>query len=299
MIGFLACITVEKDVTLKKEILDLMNCPKCHAALSDKDSQSLTCTQCGYSARMIQGIPLFTDVPATIEPWEKVERGPDKGTAWRKSNWKFLNAFISKLPSEAKILDVGAGHGDFADIFEGRRYYLLDIVPYPEVDLVADLGEVNPFKDGVFDVVVLMNVLEHVYESCNLLKSIARIVADDGSVVITVPFLLKVHQAPFDFARYTPFFIEKMAADAGLKVESLQGYYDTQYLLNESLGNAWQYSVNTQSKPQQLTAKFLVFIIQRLVNWFGKITRKGFIATTQSQPNPAPVGYLVVLRKKD
>jgi SAM-dependent methyltransferase len=283
---------------LKKELLDLMKCPHCGAVLSKKNNESLVCTQCEYAARMTQGIPLFTDVPATIEPWEKVERGPDKGTAWRKSNWKFLNSFVSKLSADVKILDVGAGHGDFADIFEGRSYYSLDIVPYPEVDLVADLGEVNPFKDGAFDVVVLMNVLEHVYESRSLLKSISRIVASGGSVVITVPFLLKVHQGPFDFSRYTPYFIEKMAADAGLQVESLQGYYDTQYLLNESLGNAWQYSIKTQSKFQQLTAKALVFVIQRLVNWFGKVTRKGFIDAVQSQSNPAPVGYLVVLRKK-
>lgn len=281
---------------MKKVLLDLMDCPKCRSALND-NGESLNCPNCGYTARMVQGIPLFTDVPATIEPWEKVERGPDKGTAWRKSNWKFLNAFVSQLPAEAKILDVGAGHGDFADIFEGRNYYSLDIVPYSEVDLVADLGEINPFKNSAFDVVVLMNVLEHVYESRNLLKSISRIVAYGGSVVITVPFLLKVHQAPFDFARYTPYFIEKMAADAGLQIESLQGYYDTQYLLNESLGNAWQYSINSQSKPQQFIARTLVFIIQRLVNWFGKVTRKGFIASTQSQSNPAPVGYLVVLRK--
>lgn len=282
---------------MKKEILDLMICPKCRAALCEKDGDSLTCTQCGFTARIIEGIPLFTDVPATIEPWEKVERGPDKGTAWRKSNWMFLNDFVKKLPSEAKILDVGAGHGDFADIFEGRNYTSLDIVPYAEVDLVADLGEVNPFKDNAFGVVVLMNVLEHVFESRNLLKSISRIVASGGSVVITVPFLLKVHQAPFDFARYTPYFIEKMATEAGLQVESLQGYYDTQYLLNESLGNAWQYSIKTQSKSQQFVARGLVFIIQRLVNWLGKITRKGFIDSTQSQTNPAPVGYLVVLRK--
>ena len=283
---------------MKKEILDLMNCPNCFAGLSEKDAEVLVCAKCGFTARIVEGIPLFTDVPATIEPWEKVERGPDKGTAWRKSNWKFLNGFVSKLPADAMILDVGAGHGDFADIFEGRKYYSLDIVPYAEVDLVADLGAVNPFKEGSFDVVVLMNVLEHVFESRNLLKSIAQIVVPGGSVVITVPFLLKVHQAPFDFARYTPYFIEQMAAESGMQVESLQGYYDTQYLLNESLGNAWQYSIQTQPKTQQFVAKGLVFIIQRLVNWFGKVTRKGFIDATQSQSNPAPVGYLVVLRKK-
>ncbi len=283
---------------MKKELLDLMDCPNCHACLLEKEGIGLVCTKCTFTAKTVQGIPLFTDVPLTIEPWEKVERGPDKGTAWRKSNWKFLNQVVSGLPAEAKILDVGAGHGDFADIFSGRNYSSLDIVPYPEVDLVADLGEINPFKDGAFDAVVLMNVLEHVYESRGLLKSVSRIAAPGGMVIFTVPFLLKVHQAPFDFARYTPYYIEKMAAEAGLDVESLQGYYDPQYILNESLGNAWQYSIVSQPKIQQFFAKVMVALTQRMINCLGKVTRKGFIDQYQKQPNPAPVGYLVVLRKK-
>jgi SAM-dependent methyltransferase len=283
---------------LKKELLDLMECPKCHADLLEKGDQGLVCSKCGSTFKSLEGIPLFTGVPQTIQPWEKVERGPDKGTAWRKSNWKFLDSLVSKLPAEAKILDVGAGHGDFADIFTGRRYFSLDIVPYPEVDLVVDLGEVNPFKENAFDAVVLMNVLEHVYDSRGLMKSIARIVAPGGCVVITVPFLLKVHQAPFDFSRYTPYFIEKMAADSGLQVESLQGYYDPQYLLNESLGNVWQYSIDSQPKLQQFLAKVMVAVAQHTINDLGMLTRKGFTAPYASQPNPAPVGYLVVLRKK-
>lgn len=287
----------DKDFNLKKDLLELMRCPKCHAPLKVK-GEGLVCTECAYSARMVDGIALFTDVPATLEPWEKVERGPDKGTAWRRSNWKFLNGLVEKLPAGARILDVGAGHGDFADIFEGRTSYALDIVPYPEVDLVTDLVEVNPFKDGAFDAVVMMNVLEHVYEHRALLMSVERIVAPGGSVIITVPFLLKVHQAPFDFARYTPFYIDKMAAGANLQVESLQAYYDPQYLLNEGLGNAWLYSIDSQPKWQQVLAKGLVFLIQRLINLFGRVTRKGYIADAAAQPNPAPVGYLVVLRKK-
>lgn len=283
---------------MKKELLDLISCPLCRSSLVEKDGQVIVCSQCDYRVKTINGIPLFTEVPQTIEPWEKVERGPDKGTAWRKSNWKFLNKIISGLPEGATILDVGAGHGDFADIFSSRKYYSLDIVPYPEVDLVADLGEVNPFNEGSFDAVVLMNVLEHVYESRNLMKSITRILAPDGMVIFTVPFLLKVHQAPFDFSRYTPYFIEKMAAEAGLQVESLQGYYDPQYLLNESLGNVWQYSIASQPKIQQWMAKIMVALAQHMVNDLGMVTRKGFIDDYQSQPNPAPVGYLVVLRKK-
>lgn len=282
---------------MKKDLIELLACPQCHAQMVEKNG-ALNCTKCDYLVKIAGKIPLFSDVPATLEPWEKVDRGPDKGTAWRKSNWKFLSFQVGKLSEQAKILDVGAGHGDFADIFEHRHYFSLDIVPYPEVDLVADLGEVNPFKDGSFDAVVLMNVLEHVFESRKLMKSIARIVAPYGCVIFTVPFLLKVHQAPFDFSRYTPYFIGKMAIESGFEVETLQGYYDPQYLLNESLGNVWSYSIASQSKPQQMTAKTLVFVIQKLINLLGRVTRKGFLAEAASQPNPAPVGYLVVLRKK-
>ncbi len=297
--GFLNLEEQRKVNALKIDLIDLMECPKCHSAFAEKEKQGLVCTKCGNTIKMKDGIPLFTDIPQAIEPWEKVERGPDKGTAWRKSNWRFLNTLVQKLPADAKILDVGAGHGDFADIFEGRHYFSLDIVPYPEVDLVVDLGVVSPFKGRIFDAVILMNVLEHVYESRELMKSIQRIVAPEGCVIITVPFLLKVHQAPFDFSRYTPYFIEKMALECGLQVENMQGYYDPQYILNESLGNAWQFSIDSQPKAQQFIAKMLVFVIQKLVNLFGKVARKGYVADVSSQTNPSPVGYLVMLRKKE
>jgi len=282
---------------MKNELTQLLVCPKCQHSFSVQ-SDTLKCENCGFTARMAEGIPLFTDVPATIEPWEKVERGPEKGTAWRRSNWKFLNSEVQALPQDALILDVGAGHGDFADIFEGRRYYSLDIVPYAEVDLVCDLGQTIPFKPETFDVVVLMNVLEHVYECRRLVQNISKILKPGGKVIITVPFLLKVHQAPFDFSRYTPYFLENMAADAGLAVSSMKGYYDTLYLLNESLGNLWQYSLKGLSGTKTTLGKGLVFVIQKLINWLGSISEKGKIKPVNEEENPAPVGYLVVLEKK-
>jgi SAM-dependent methyltransferase len=247
--------------------------------------------------KLLDGKPIFTDIPATIEPWEKVERGPDKGTAWRRSNWKFLNQQIQTLSKDALILDVGAGHGDFADIFADLNYFALDIVPYAEVDLVCDLGQTVPFRAGTFDAVVLMNVLEHVYESRQLVQNIAGLLKPGGKLILTVPFLLKVHQAPFDFSRYTPYYLANLANGAGLEMKSLSGYYDTLYLLNESLGNLWQYSINSNSAVQCFIAKGLVFIIQRLINWLGRLTEKGVVRSVTEEKNPAPVGYLVVLEK--
>jgi len=282
---------------MKKGLKELVLCPICNNTLGSLEDDQWVCSNCGKTIKVANGIPLFTDVPQTIKPWEKVDRGPDQGTAWRKSNWRFLESIAADQAPDAKILDVGAGHGDFSEIFNKHEYYALDIVPYPEVDLVTDLGQVNPFKQESFDLILLMNVLEHDFESRELLKTIGKILKPGGRIAITVPFLLKVHQEPYDFYRYTPYALEKMAGLAGLKVESLQGYYDTQYLLNESLGNVWQYSINTESRLKQIMAKSLIFFTQRFINLLGGVTRKGFTAQTVSQQNPAPVGYLVVLRK--
>ena len=283
---------------MKQNVISLLVCPQCQHSFDAVGDDKLRCPACGFEVNLVNGIPLFTQVPATIEPWEKVERGPDKGTAWRRANWKFLNQEVNVLPSDGLILDVGAGHGDFADIFQGKNYTSLDFVPYPEVDLVCDLGQTIPFKTGTFDAVILMNVLEHVYESRELVKRAATLVKPGGKIILTVPFLLKVHQAPFDFSRYTPFFLANMAEDAGMKVSALNGYYDTLYLLNESLGNLWLYSIDSQPKGQQFIAKSLVFIIQRFINLLGKQIARGSIRAVASEKNPAPVGYLVVLEKK-
>jgi SAM-dependent methyltransferase len=282
---------------MKTGLPQLLVCPHCHKEFTLVSDNKLRCNGCGYEVNLLDGIPIFTDVPATIEPWEKVERGPEKGTVWRKSNWRFLNQEVKALPDEALILDVGAGHGDFADIFEGRNYFSLDIVPYAEVDLVCDLNQSIPFKAGTFDVVVLMNVLEHVFENRGLVKNIAKIIKPGGKLILTIPFLLKVHQAPFDFSRYTPYYLEALAKDAGLTVTTMNGYYDTLYLLNESLGNLWLYAIDSRPAMQRYIAKGLVFIIQRLINILGKVSEKGSVRSVEDEKNPAPVGYLVVLEK--
>ncbi|MCX6055498.1 MAG: class I SAM-dependent methyltransferase [Chloroflexi bacterium] len=282
---------------MKKELLDTLYCPECHSRFLDDKESILECEGCHKKIKMINNTPIFSEVPSTIEPWEKIERGPNKGTLWRRSNWVFLENSIQNVSPEALILDVGAGHGDFADIFVGRKYYSVDIVPYDEVDIVVDLGQSNPFKPSSFNVIILMNVLEHVYESRELLRTIASILAPGGVVIVTVPFLLKVHQAPFDFSRYTPFSLRKLAEESELQVESLKAYYDTNYLLNESLGNVWQYSLPSRSGIKTFLAKILVFFVQKMVNLLAFVTQKGFIAEVSTQSNPAPVGYLLVLRK--
>jgi 2-polyprenyl-3-methyl-5-hydroxy-6-metoxy-1,4-benzoquinol methylase len=183
------------------------------------------------------GIPLFTPVAGEIRPSEKLARGPDTGTPWRKANWRFLESQLAQLPAEAWVLDVGAGRGDFAALLDRFQTIALDIYPYPEIDLVCDLTVCNPFRPASFDAIVLMNVLEPVYDTHALLGRLSELLKPGGILITAIPFLVKLHQTPLDFVRYTHFALERFAPQHGLVCELLEGYYDPLFLLSEGTGN--------------------------------------------------------------
>ena len=71
----------------------------------------------------------------------------------------------------------------------GPDWELMDIVPGPEVDVVADLAKRLPFEDGAFDLVYMSHVLEHVpwFKTVDVLVEVRRILKVGGMVEIWVP----------------------------------------------------------------------------------------------------------------
>lgn len=239
---------------MKPELLERLVCDRCGgelhlvpggslvAGLSSpvpaQAAHRLDCLACGRQVPFHQSIPLFSEPPEDLKPSEKIVRGPEIGTPWRRANWSFLQAQVSRFDPQAVILDVGAGRGDFAGLFlQHSRYLALDVYPYPEVDLVCDLSASSPLRPSSFDAVLLMNVLEHVYDGRLLLKTLAAILKPGGVLLIAIPFMVKMHQVPVDFARYTHFALQRMSVEQGLLVEALEGFYDPISLLGEGLGN--------------------------------------------------------------
>lgn len=92
----------------------------------------------------------------------------------------------------------------------------------PYVDLPADLGRPLPLPDASFDTVILSDVLEHVPEPQALVGEIARLLAPGGTLLLNLPFLYGVHEAPHDYGRYTEHALRRFAQRAGLQVLQLQ-----------------------------------------------------------------------------
>jgi SAM-dependent methyltransferase len=285
---------------IREKLISIIECPNCRGELdSTFSSEEIFCRDCGYRARLIEGKPMFTDVPQTIRETEYRERGPGMGTPWRQANWLFLEREIERLAPDALVLDVGAGRGDFSQLVGQRPSIALDIYPYPEVDLVCDLTKLNPFREKTFDAVVLMNVLEHVFDTRGFLDQLSRILKPGGKLFVAIPFLLKEHQAPFDFVRYTQFALREWGAQVGLLVETLEGYYDPMFLIEQGTNNL-KHSVFPQlPRLRNYAARLCLFGVNFFIAGISTFVGKGNARSPEQEVNPAPIGYHLVYLKPD
>jgi len=95
-------------------------------------------------------------------------------------------------------------------------------------DVVADLNQPLPLPESVADTVVSISVLEHLSRPQVMLGEAYRILKPGGSLILQVPFQWMVHEAPYDYVRYTPYGLEFMLNEAGFSrvtVEPAGGFF--------------------------------------------------------------------------
>ena len=205
--------------------LHCLACPECGSPLGVGDSVSgISCSKCSAEFFRQFGKLAFCDVPEPVDPnrWP-YSAGALRNEAvpmalwseWRRLNYAWFEGEFAHLEDGARLLDLGSGPGWFKQLFERFNGVTMDILPFDYVDLLADFSRRLRLTANCVDGVMLSNMLEHVYRPVELLQEIARILRPGCSVYGTVPFLIKVHQAPHDFFRYTPFALQRMLDDAG------------------------------------------------------------------------------------
>jgi SAM-dependent methyltransferase len=271
----------------------ILICERCGGDFS-QTATPLTCKKCNHVVREENGKLFFSDVPSDIQPFDPRERGPDIGTPWRRANWKFLQQQVAQLRSESIILDVGAGRGDFVTLFEQRSYLALDIYPYPQVDVVCDLTKMIPFHPRSIDAIILMNVLEHVYNSHELFAAFAQILAPGGKLIVAIPFLLKLHQTPYDFVRYTHYALQKLGEDHHLALSHLEGYYDPAFIIGEGINHLKFHVVPAIPKPKHYVLRAILWGLEFQKKLLQLSLGKGQAISPDHTSNPAPVGYQAV-----
>lgn len=84
-----------------------------------------------------------------------------------------------------------------------------------KADILADLNEPLPIDSAVADTVISLSVMEHLREPQIFLNEAHRILKPGGKMVLQVPFMWWVHEAPYDFYRYTRYGLQYLFEKAG------------------------------------------------------------------------------------
>lgn len=128
-----------------------------------------------------------------------------------------------------RVLDVGGARqrGAFRRP-AGARWVVADIQRAFRPDVGADV-QALPFRDAVFDAIKATELLEHVPDVARALGECRRVLRPGGHLVITAPFLERLHGDPGDYSRYTRSMWERLLAAADLKPVTIaeQGGYFT------------------------------------------------------------------------
>jgi SAM-dependent methyltransferase len=136
----------------------------------------------------------------------------------RGSIFDFVLRAARATPVGARVADVGAGDAPYRELFAHADYTAIDwessLHEGIDVDLTAPADAI-PVEDGVFDVVLLTQVLEHVPEPGRVLGELHRILKPGGCLYITVPLTWELHELPHDYYRYTAAGLDRLLTAAG------------------------------------------------------------------------------------
>ncbi|MEO8098426.1 MAG: class I SAM-dependent methyltransferase [Acidobacteriota bacterium] len=154
--------------------------------------------------------------------------------------------FGESLPKGIRVLDAGAGEGNYRGNFAAQRYCALDLGvgdqgwDYSTLDVTGDLSAL-PFRDGAFDAALNVVTLEHVREPARVVEELARVLAPGGTLLLIAPHEWEEHQQPHDYFRYTRYGLRYLLERAGfreIRVEPVGGFFR---LLSRRLLNALQF----------------------------------------------------------
>ena len=193
---------------------------------------------------------------------------------------------LMKLNLTGSILDIGGKDtpNNISNFIESKVTYL-DKFAKGENDLIVDLEkdlDEQIIKYQEFDNVLLMNVLEHIYNYKNCIKICYKLTKKNGIFIGSTPFFFRIHPSPNDYFRYTEDALDKILKNEGfkdVKIYPLEGgifisLYSNMFLITNKIP-----LLNNILLPLLLT-------LDKILRFFSKSYKKIM-----------PIGYFFIAKK--
>lgn len=116
---------------------------------------------------------------------------------------RVVNIFLNEMHKTNTILDVGAKNHSQRNLLDNSQYITCDIDSSLNVDVVCDIHNL-PFSDNKFDLIICIEVLEHVEKPATAINELHRVLKENAIVVLSTRFIFPLHPDPKDYYRFTP-----------------------------------------------------------------------------------------------
>jgi 2-polyprenyl-3-methyl-5-hydroxy-6-metoxy-1,4-benzoquinol methylase len=104
-----------------------------------------------------------------------------------------LNLINSLQPQKGRILDIGAGTGEFLSVAKNDGWKTMGVEPSDRAKAIAKnkgvsfVEETSELENHSFDVISMWHVLEHVPDLDKQIKELKRLLKPTGTLIIAVP----------------------------------------------------------------------------------------------------------------
>lgn len=155
------------------------------------------------------------DYQATIQKQKELQgeylEGPDRFT--RIGN--LFKRYIQKanLPRDAKVLEIGGRKNSYREFLGFSNFTNLDLSQTDDQTLVADITHCPEIPDASYDLILSVDVFEHIDRPWKAAEEITRILKPGGLTCHSTLFSWRYHPCPIDYWRFTPEALKFLFSD--------------------------------------------------------------------------------------
>lgn len=129
-----------------------------------------------------------------------------------------MNQLIEHISinGDLDVIDIGGGElSSYRKYLKNCNYKSINIDKKIKPDFLIKPNQIFPVLSNSFDICLMFNLLEHVYDWDKIFFESDRVLKNGGYLLILIPFLYPIHGAPNDYKRVTDKYLKEYLINRG------------------------------------------------------------------------------------